>query len=264
VSVTPAIVSRPLNRGASALSERVLIIGANSAIAEATARIYAARGASFFLLARDRERVQSLAADLRIRGAASVDFEMLNVNDFAMHRRLLEQARRSLETIDVALIAHGTLSDQKACEVDFDVTLQELNTNAISVISCLTHLANMMKSQRSGTIAVISSVAGDRGRQSNYIYGTAKGALNVFTQGLRNRLYRSGVNVLTIKPGFVDTPMTKDFRKGLLWVAPDHVARDIVRAIERRKLVIYTPAFWRLIMAVIRTIPEGLFRRLEL
>ncbi len=134
----------------------------------------------------------------------------------------------------------------------------------MSVISLLTHLGNRFEAQRHGAIAVISSVAGDRGRLSNYVYGTAKGAVSIFMQGLRNRLYKSGVNVLTIKPGFVDTPMTAQLPKGALWAQPDHIAAGIIKAIDSGKTVVYLPGFWRLIMLIIKSIPESVFRRLSL
>ena len=244
--------------------QKILIIGATSAIAEATARLFAARGDRLHLLARNRERLETMAKDLKIRGAESVSFDVLDVNDFDRHPALLDAASTILDGIDVVLIAHGTLPDQRACEGDFLRTLEELNTNAIGTLSLLTHLANRFEQQRHGVIAAISSVAGDRGRQSNYVYGTAKAAVTVFLQGLRNRLYKSGVRVLTIKPGFVDTPMTADFRKGLLWAQPERIAKDIVKAISASKDVIYTPWFWRPVMVLIRSIPEPLFKRLSL
>jgi decaprenylphospho-beta-D-erythro-pentofuranosid-2-ulose 2-reductase len=243
---------------------KILIIGATSAIAEATARIYAARNDRLYLLARNTERMQTLAADLRVRGAESVRCDTLEVNDFASHEAVIDAAIDSMGGIDLVLIAHGTLSDQKACEQDFSLTLQELNTNAIGVFSLLTHLANHFEAQRHGTIAVISSVAGDRGRQSNYVYGTAKGAVSIFLQGLRNRLYRSGVHVLTIKPGFVDTPMTRKLKKGLLWASPEKVGKNIVVAITKKKNCVYIPAFWKGIMLVIKLAPESIFKRLSI
>jgi short-subunit dehydrogenase len=139
-----------------------------------------------------------------------------------------------------------------------------LQTNGTSVIALLTLLANRFEAQGHGTLAVIGSVAGDRGRQSNYVYGTAKGMLAIFLQGLRNRLHRRGVNVLTIKPGFVDTPMTAGFEKGPLWASPEQVASRIIVAIDKGWDVVYAPAFWRLIMLVITTIPERVFKRLSL
>lgn len=244
--------------------QKILIVGATSAIAEATARLFAQRGDRLYLLARNQERLQSIAGDLKIRGAESVQYAILEVSDFERHQPLLNTAFDALNGIDVVLIAHGTLPDQKACEQSFDLTLKELNTNGISTIVMLTHLANRFEQQGYGTIAVISSVAGDRGRQSNYVYGAAKGAVSLFLQGLRNRLYKSGVQVLTIKPGFVDTPMTADFKKGLLWAQPASIARGIVSAIDNHKDVVYLPRFWRYLMLIIKGIPEQVFKRLRL
>lgn len=244
--------------------KKVLIIGATSAIAEAAARKFASRGDQLFLLARNAERLDSLLQDLRVRGAASAQGAAFDANTMHEHERLLSEALAALGTLDIVLIAHGTLGDQKACESSVDLTLQELQTNALSVIALLTRLANHFELQKHGSIAVISSVAGDRGRQSNYVYGTAKGALTLFLQGLRNRLSRSGVQVLTIKPGFVDTPMTATFPKGPLWASPEKVASDILGALNKRRDVLYTPGFWRLIMLIIRAIPEAIFKRLSL
>jgi decaprenylphospho-beta-D-erythro-pentofuranosid-2-ulose 2-reductase len=244
--------------------KKVPIIGATSAIAEATARLFAARGDSLYLVGRNAERLQTMAADLVIRGASAVDTQVLNANSLREHRRVLEQAQNQLGRVDIALIAHGTLPDQKACEQNFGLALRELNTNAISVISMLTQLANTMEAQGSGTLAVIGSVAGDRGRQSNYVYGSAKGMVATFTQGLRNRLHKSGVQVLLIKPGFVDTPMTADFDKSPLWAQPQDIAEGIIKGIDKNKSEIYLPFFWRYIMLIIKMIPEKIFVRLSL
>lgn len=244
--------------------QKILVIGATSAIAEATCRRFAQQGADLFLLARNQERLQLIEQDLRIRGAHSVQHAIFDANDFASHEAALNHAITQLGGLDTVLVAYGTLGDQKACEQSAELTLRELNTNALSVISLLTQLANHFERQGSGSIAVIGSVAGDRGRQSNYVYGTAKGALAIFLQGLRNRLAKAGVQVLTIKPGFVDTPMTASFPKGPLWATPDKVAADIEHAIGKRRDVLYTPGFWALIMSIIRVIPERLFKRLTL
>lgn len=244
--------------------EKVLVIGATSAIAEATARLFAEKGASLYLLARNESRLADLASDLKIRGAVEVGYAAFDACDFASHAPLVERAVESMGGCDVALIAHGTLSDQQACEQSFEVTQQELNINALSFISLLTHLANRFEAEKRGTIAVISSVAGDRGRQSNYVYGTAKAAVSTFCQGLRNRLHKSGVHVLTIKPGFVDTPMTAAFKKGPLWASPEKVAAGIHRAIQKKRDIVYLPGKWRLIMLVIKMIPERVFKGLKL
>jgi decaprenylphospho-beta-D-erythro-pentofuranosid-2-ulose 2-reductase len=166
--------------------------------------------------------------------------------------------------IDAALIAHGTLSDQPACQVATDLLVQEFATNALSVMALCTHLANRFETQRHGVIAVISSVAGDRGRQSNYVYGAAKAAVTAFTSGLRQRLYPLGVRVVTIKPGFVATPMTAAFKKGVLWASPDAVAQSIVHAMDNGTPVVYAPWFWRPIMWLVTSVPEFMFRRLKM
>lgn len=244
--------------------KNILVIGATSAIAEQTIRLYAQQGARLYLLARDAEKLETIAADARIRGAADVKIQTLDVNDFATHETVIEQAFATLGQIDVVLMAHGTLPDQTACEQSVELTLKELNTNALSTISLLTLCANRLQTQGSGTLAVISSVAGDRGRQSNYVYGAAKGMVSIFLQGLRNRLFAHGVNVLDIKPGFVDTPMTAAFKKGPLWAKPQQIAQSIVTAVENRKHTLYTPFFWRWIMLIIRNIPETIFKRMKL
>lgn len=244
--------------------KRVLILGATSAIAQECAKLFAARGDSLALVGRNTERLGAIAADLKVRGAREVIARVLDLNDLAAHDALISEAQTALGGLDVALIAHGTLGDQKACEQHFAQAERELRTNFLSAASLLTVLANRFEAQRSGALAVISSVAGDRGRQSNYVYGTAKAALTAFTSGVRNRLAPSGVSVLTVKPGFVDTPMTAAFPKNKLFVGPDRIARGIVQGIDRGKDVIYLPGFWRLIMFLIRSVPERLFKRLKL
>ena len=244
--------------------KRVLIIGASSAIAEAAARLWAVQGASLFLVARKADRLQAIAADLSVRGAAKVGTQIMDATDVAAHAAMFDAALAELGGIDIALIAHGTLPDQKACEASVELALKEIDNNGLSVIALATCLANLMEAQGSGCIAVISSVAGDRGRQSNYVYGAAKGMVTRFLQGLRNRLAKKGVQVLTIKPGFVDTPMTAAFKKGALWAQPDDVARGILAAIEKGKDEVYLPGFWWLIMAIIRHIPEPIFKKLSL
>lgn len=244
--------------------QKVVIIGATSAIAEATARLYAARGARLFLVARNKNRLEDVAADLRVRGSQEVLHAVLDVNDVEGHAPVIEQIWSALGQVDVVLVAHGTLPDQAQCEVSVDVALKEFATNGTSTIALLTAMAPRFEAQRGGTMAVISSVAGDRGRQSNYLYGAAKAAVTTFASGLRQRMAKVGVNVLTIKPGFVDTPMTRDFKKGALWAKPEAIARGIARAADRGRSVAYLPGFWLLIMLIIRHIPEFVFKRIKL
>ncbi len=177
---------------------------------------------------------------------------------------VLAGAFTALGTVDTVLVAHGSLPDQRACEHDMVLAERQFDINGLGTVTLLGHVANHMEAQSSGCIAVITSVAGERGRQSNYVYGAAKAMVSTFLQGLRNRLYRAGVDVLDIRPGFVDTPMTADFDKGLLWASPDTVAAAIARSVDRSRSLVYTPFFWRYLMWVIRLIPEPLFKRMRL
>ena len=244
--------------------KKVLIIGATSAIAMAVARRYAADGASLCLVGRSAEKLEALGNDLLVRGAARIETAALDVLEFGLHEEVTDQAIAALGGLDRVLIAHGSLPEQHECEADSAVAVREMNVNCVSTISLLTVLANHFERQRHGTIAVITSVAGDRGRQSNYVYGAAKGALNVFLQGLRNRLHPAGVAVVTVKPGFVDTPMTAALPKNALYADPAAVGERIHRAMERGEDVVYAPWFWRPVMAGIRAVPERLFKRLKL
>ena len=244
--------------------KRVLIIGANSAIARKVAELFAAEKAALFLVSRDRSNLEAVAQDLRVRGASQVYTACFEALETDAHEALVSRAFDELRGIDVALIAHGALSDQEKCETSWTEAEKDLRVNFLSIVSILTPLANLMEREKNGCIAVISSVAGDRGRQSNYIYGAAKGAVTVFLQGLRNRLARNGVHVLTVKPGFVSTPMTAHLRQGPLFAEPGRVAEDICRAIQKRKNVLYTPWFWKYIMLVIIHMPESIFKKLKL
>lgn len=244
--------------------KKIAIYGATSAIAVATARRYAGHAAEFFLVARDARKLQALNDDLVLRGAKRVDCAISDLADWEQHTSLIDRAEQSLHDSDVSLIAYGTLGAHEECAHSFAAARRELNTNLLSPISLLTLLADRYEARRRGCLAVITSVAGDRGRQSNYVYGTAKGGLAIFLQGLRNRLFASGVGVLTIKPGLVDTPMTAHLRKGPLFASPEVIAAGIERAIEHRRDVVYLPGFWRPIMLVVKAMPETLFKRLRL
>lgn len=244
--------------------QRVLIVGATSAIGGAVARRFASEGARLFLVARDTAHLAIVANDLTARGAAQTETFALDLNEIARHGDMLAAADAALGGLDTTLIAYGTLSDQAACEASVEATLQEWQTNATSTIALLTLLANDFAQRRAGTIAVVTSVAGDRGRKSNYVYGAAKGALNIFVAGLRGRLAAVGVAVITIEPGFVDTPMTAHLPKNALFATPDKVGTDIHRAILRGTDVVYTPFFWRYIMLILKLVPERIFKRLSI
>jgi len=243
---------------------RLMIIGATSAIAHQTAKHFAADGAEFFLVGRNPEKLAAVQADLEVRGAARVILHPLDLDDLGQHAALVSAAYETLGGLDAVLIAHGTLPDQTRVQASVEDTLREFNTNALSYISLLTLLAERFEQQRQGCIAVISSVAGDRGRGSNYVYGAAKGAVTLFASGLRARLSKVGVAVVTIKPGLVDTPMTTHLKKNPLYASPERVGRRIYAAMLRHEDVVYVPWFWRYIMWIIRLIPERVFKKLSL
>lgn len=247
------------------MNQNILIVGATSGIAEAVARRYAEQGARLFLVARNNNKLQAISTDLAARGAKDVQTFVMDANDSALIPQMVDAAWKAFGTIDVALVAHGTLPDQLRTETDIAYAIAEFRTNAESVIACLAALAQRFEPQGKGVIAVIGSVAGDRGRASNYLYGAAKAAIDTYASGLRARLFKSGVHVLTIKPGFVATSMTANLNlPERLTATPESVARDIHRAIMKRKNVLYTPWFWIWIMLIIRWIPAVIFNRMKL
>ncbi len=241
----------------------ILIVGATSAIATATARLFAERRDHLFLIARNGERLSDLAADLKVRGAQSIGTLTLDLDDFSTHSSAVTEAANFLQQIDVALLCHGVLPDQAAGEGNFKLALNAINTNGISVISLLTAIAQRLRTQGTGTIAVITSVAGMRGRQPNFIYGAAKALVSTYLQGMRGRLYEHNVHVIDIRPGLVDSPMTARFEKGLLWTTPEVVAETIVSSIIKKKHTVYVPGYWRYIMLLVNAIPEFIFKRLK-
>lgn len=244
--------------------KHILIIGANSAIAMACARRWAQSPSRFVLMGRDAQRLQAGVDDLRARGAQA-EAVPLDVLDTAAQGDALQRAIESLGRIDVMLMAHGTLPDQAQCEREPGQARAAYLTNAVSVIELLLRLAPVMERQGQGTLAVITSVAGDRGRPSNFVYGSAKAAVSTFCEGLRSRLFRHGVHVLDIRPGFVATPMTVGLALPKALVSsPDRAAQGILRAVERRADVAYVPGYWRLILLIVRSIPGVLFKRLSL
>lgn len=245
----------------------ILIYGATSRIAHECARIWARQGHRILLLGRDRERLAGVAADLRVLSTnpEAISADVLDLADEAAIRPRIAEADRAAGGFDVALIAHGSLPAQAGAQSDAGQLRQAIEVNAVSVAQLCEAIAPLFEARSRGTLAVIGSVAGDRGRQSNYIYGASKGFVERYCQGLRNRLHPAGVRVMLVKPGPTDTPMTQGMaaRPGRL-ADPADVAADIVRGIAGGRKVLYTPAIWRWIMTVIRWIPEAVFMRLKL
>lgn len=243
--------------------KKILVLGATSGIAEATCRIWAQQGSSLFLVARDGVKLAAVAQDLKTRGAAYVDTAVANLDDTDAHPALLANAINSLTGMDVAYVAYGIMGDQQAGERDFEVAAQIFHTNLISCVSLLTWLANFCVQRHAGTLAVISSVAGDRGRKSNYLYGASKAGLSAYLGGLRHRVAGEGVTVLTIKPGPIKTAMTAGMKGSEKFADVDKTAQTIVKAIDGRKDTLYVPFQWQPIMFVVRHIPEFIFKKLN-
>ena len=244
--------------------KNIMILGATSAIAQETARLFSIRGDNLFLVARNKERLDAVTADLKVRGKGRVGQKECDLDQLELHQQLFDEAEAFMDGLDVVFIAHGVLGDQRKDELDWETTRRRLHTNFISVASLLTLSANYFDKLQRGSIVVITSVAGDRARQSNYIYGTAKGAVSLFLQGIRNRLARRDVTVLDVRPGFVRSPMTAHLKDGPLFTNANVIARGIVRALDARRDVVYLPGWWRLILTVVRLIPERIFKRLSL
>jgi decaprenylphospho-beta-D-erythro-pentofuranosid-2-ulose 2-reductase len=265
--LTPeATADTPLvTRDPSHMPKRYLVLGATSGIAEATCRIWAAQGANLFLVGRSADKLNAVATDLRVRGAAYVDIAVTDLDDVSQHADLMAHAITSLGGLDVAYLAFGVLGDQPQAEVDAAHAGQIMHTNLNAPISMLTWLANYCVKQGHGTLAVLSSVAGDRGRKSNYVYGASKAGLTAFVDGLRNRVDREGVAVLTIKPGPVKTAMTAGMKGNEKFADPNKVAATIAKAIASGKGgVLYVPFIWWPIMSVIKLIPDSVFKKLNL
>lgn len=243
--------------------ERILIFGATSAMAQSIARLWAADGASFYLVGRNLERLEVVRADLVARGAAAVGCRVLDFADIAAYESVVTDAAAELDGLTLTLVAHGELTDQARAETDAGYMVEQMRVNLLSCLVAIHHAANHLAARRGGTIVIIGSVAGDRGRRSNYVYGAAKSALAAYAEGLRARLAPVGVRVLLVKPGLIDTPMTANIRKNRLYSTPDVVARDVVRAVARGRDVIYTPFFWRYVMLGVRLLPGSLFKKVR-
>jgi decaprenylphospho-beta-D-erythro-pentofuranosid-2-ulose 2-reductase len=244
--------------------KRVVILGATSAIAEAAARLWAREGAHLVLVGRNAERLGSIADDLRIRGAAAAHAVVLDLST-ADARGELDRMVNLIGSVDVVLLAYGVLGDHVAAEQDPAVARNIFETDFLSAGAWCLAAASDLESRRAGALIVIGSVAGDRGRTSNYVYGAAKGGLGILIQGIAHRLAPTGARAILIKPGFVDTPMTAHIApKGILWSRPEVIAAAIVRAAERGGPIVYAPWWWCFIMLVIRLAPWRIVHKTKL
>ncbi len=245
------------------MSEAVLILGATSAIARATAAAFAARGDALYLASRDEEELRRIAADLILRHGIEVHHGLFDAEATEKHEAFFKSVIATMPNLSGVVLAFGYLGDQQVAR-DFNAGEKIIAANFTGAASILSHCANYFELKKSGFIIGIASVAGDRGRQSNYVYGAAKGALSLYLQGLRNRLYASGVRVITIKPGFVDTAMTYGLPGLFLVASPQYIGERIVSALSKSADVVYLPWFWRYIMLIIKCIPEPIFKRMKL
>lgn len=244
--------------------QHIVIVGATSLIAEHCARLWVSHATRLTLAGRNRDHLERIANDLRVRNPQSV-IETITL-DF-LDRSAIENFVTDVDAVpvDIALIAHGTLPDQKQCENELALAEQSILINAVSPALFAEAFAQCMAQRGNGKIATIGSVAGDRGRRSNYIYGASKGLVDRYLEGMRHRFAGTGVHVITIKPGPTRTPMTENLANVPANLAePQQVARDIVQGIAANKSVIYSPGKWRLIMLVIRHIPATIFNRLNI
>ena len=246
------------------MTRRVLILEATSGIARETSRCFAAEHARLFLVARNEKNLQALSDDLRIRGAESVETFAADLTDDPSHPLIISRAFAVWDGLDAALIAHGTLPDQLLVENDPALLRNSIEINYFSAVSFLMQLAKKFEEQSFGVLAVIGSVAGDRGRRSNYVYGSAKAALATFVAGLRSRLALAKVQVVLIKPGWVSTPMTQHLPQNFLFVSAERAGREVYKAMVSPRAIVYCPWYWKWIMGFIRLIPESIFAKLNL
>lgn len=240
----------------------LLMLGAKSDIAKEVAKEFAKSGFNLTLAARKVEELSEFKKDLEIRFEVEVDLVEFDITEFDKHKSFYE----SLKTKpDVVLVAAGYMPNQKEAEKDFSKALNAINVNYTGAVSILEIVANDFEKRKRGTIIGISSVAGDRGRKANYIYGSSKAGFSAYLSGLRNRLFESGVDVITIKPGFVATKMTKHLDlPQKLTATPSEIAKGIFKAYKKKKDVVYLKPIWRFIMCIIIHIPEKIFKRLSI
>ncbi len=242
--------------------KNVLILGATSDMARAIAKKHAAEGWGLTLAARDPEALDPIASDIRIRSTVDIQTVPFDAKDFANHQNLYD----SLDVKpDVVIACFGYMGDQDQARSDLGEIERTIAVNFTGMATMLSVVAADFERRGSGAIAAISSVAGDRGRQSNYVYGSAKAGLTAYLSGLRNRLAKKGVHVMTVKPGFARTKMTENLElPAALTASPEQIADAVFNGLEKKKNVVYTLWPWRYIMLIIRHIPEFIFKKMKM
>ncbi|MGQ9819182.1 MAG: SDR family NAD(P)-dependent oxidoreductase [Candidatus Kapaibacteriales bacterium] len=243
--------------------KKICIFGATSAIAQSLIHYLEGSDVSFVLFGRDLDKLEIVKRDILARSEAKVFVEKFEAKDFNMHIAYVEKAESLLGGLDLSIIAYGWLPDNKKLESCPELIIENFLVNSYSIISIASIIANLFEKKGQGTLAVITSVAGDRGRRTNYFYGSAKSSLDVFLEGLRHRFTKTNVSVITIKPGIVDTPMTSNLSKNILFSSPETVAKDIFEAIIHNRPVIYSPFYWKYLMFIIKLLPRPLFNQLK-
>ena len=245
-------------------TQRILVFGATSAICHEVLKHYATQGTTFFITGRNAERLDAIGQDLCARGGIIAGQAAYDFNDWAQHEPVIGQAREALGAIDLALVAHGSLPEQSQCEQSDAAVWACVQDNFASAAIIIHGCARVLDEQGKGSLAVISSVAGDRGRKSNYTYGATKAGLDALLQGLQGRFAGTAVKVINIKPGMVHSPMTEGMGDGLLWATPQAIAPTIISAISKGKRLCYVPGYWRLVMLVIRALPTTILAKLPI
>lgn len=240
----------------------IAVVGSLSAIAKSYVRLKAKQGHKFLLFARNFDELKKQKDEALLLGSKEVETHLFDASSPEIARQLQDVLQRNL--VDQALICYGQLSDQPKSQSSDEYLGTQLQINCVSVMRIIEILAAYFENKQSGHLAVITSVAGMRGRQSNYIYGACKAALSTQLEGLSHRFSNSPIHVLDIRPGFVDTPMTSAFKKGFLWATPDRVALDIAKAVDAKKQVLFTPFFWRAIMLIICSLPRAIIQKTKL
>ncbi len=242
----------------------ILILGATSSIARCVAMHFAEEGYPIYLTSRDEKDLERLENDLKIRYQIDVAHGCLDVEAFDTHESFFKDVVKRMKGLEGVISFTGYLGNHLEAIRNFREAKKIIDCNYTGVCSLLTYSANYLEQQKKGFIIGITSAAGVRGKQSNYVYGSAKGGLEIFLSGLRNRLFHCGVHVMTVIPGFVDTAMTFNVKSSPFNSAPETVSRDIFKAWKKKKNVIYTPWIWSHILRIIRHIPESIFKRLKL